>query len=81
MESSDVAILISERIRLTSLSTDFGNDSGLGDYIYTKREEFWSEVTEFVLSSNTGAEAILNASPKLYELLSNYYSVDYGLTP
>ena len=52
------------------------DNSGIRDYAYTNEREFWAVISEQFLSSDGGAVRLMTTSPKLYNLLREYYGRD-----
>jgi len=87
LSDADAQMLVAERERLfadaypgkdvdSSVNQDHNtvvDNSGLANYSFHNRNEFFAKITETFLSSDQGAEIVKNASPKLYNMLREYY--------
>jgi len=89
LSDADAQMLVAERERLfadaypgkdvdSSVNQDHNtvvDNSGLANYSFHNRNEFFAKITETFLSSDQGAEIVKNASPKLYNMLREYYGI------
>lgn len=87
LSDADAQMFIDERERLfgdaypgkdvdSSVNQDHNtvvDNNGFANYTFHNRKEFFAKITETFLSSDEGAEIVMKASPKLYNMLREYY--------
>lgn len=82
MSPADTAILISERDKLFAVYESGGGTSGFRNYAFRDDSpaEFWGEISTYYLSGETTARVVWEASPELFDVVQQFYGLDYDFT-